>query len=299
MAPPASPVVARWELALRLRERRIERGISVRDLSVHMDFKPSYWSMVQNEKTLLGQKKLDEVIEYFEFDDVEAAELRQLNIDARNRGWWEDLRTPIRNLERFLGLEQGAKSMRVFEGSVITGMLQTDRYARAIVGLHPAMGSIDVEPHVRLRQLRRRRLFEDDPLELVCVMSEAALVQQVGGVDVLAEQLQYLVDIEADPVTNIRFHVVPFAVTPGVMIQMTTVAIYGFESRYLPDAYVLEELGDMKQIDVSDHKKLSEYSLAFDQALELALSHENSMEVIASHAVGFQELGAAFLDRWH
>ena len=135
---PASPTVARWELALRLKRRREELGLTVKQITDELGFTRNYWSQVEHEKTVLAADKLTALGALFRFDDATLAELHELRTVARQRGWWADYADQLDDeMQRFFGLEQGATAIRNFESLLIPGLLQTERYARAVFRVRP------------------------------------------------------------------------------------------------------------------------------------------------------------------
>ncbi|HUQ59618.1 helix-turn-helix domain-containing protein, partial [Lentzea sp.] len=58
MSSSTSPVVAAWELALRLRQRRVNMGVEVKTITQRLDFSRNYWSAVENERKILSEDNL-------------------------------------------------------------------------------------------------------------------------------------------------------------------------------------------------------------------------------------------------
>ncbi|MDH3682423.1 MAG: Scr1 family TA system antitoxin-like transcriptional regulator, partial [Acidimicrobiia bacterium] len=164
---PTSPTVARWELALRIKRRREELGISVKEITDHLGFSRNYWSAVENERAVLAEDKFDGLLRLFKFTDQDASELRDLRVAARQRGWWDSSTELDDEMKRFVGLEQGAVEIRNFESLLIPGLLQTRDYARAYLTSDPMFGAVDVEPLVATRERRQGRLDDHDPLRFV------------------------------------------------------------------------------------------------------------------------------------
>ncbi|RMI39531.1 helix-turn-helix domain-containing protein [Streptomyces triticirhizae] len=105
-------------------------------------------------------------------------------------------------------LQQQATMIREFAISYIPGLLQTEAYARAVLGsAFPPVGEEERDRRVVARVERSRLL--DDPVTPVlwALIDEAALRRVVGGPEVMAEQIDHLVRLtEAG---RIRTHVMP------------------------------------------------------------------------------------------
>ncbi|MEW2070593.1 helix-turn-helix transcriptional regulator, partial [Streptomyces sp. NPDC007346] len=89
----------------------------------------------------------------------------------------------------YADMEAKAAYIYTFQSQLVYGVLQTEAYARALIGMeHPH----EVDEMVAARMERQRVLEREDPPVLWVVLSEAALLQEVGGRDVMREQLARL-----------------------------------------------------------------------------------------------------------
>jgi len=105
--------------------------------------------------------------------------------------------------------EAHAAKLRWFELSVVPGLLQTEAYARALLTGRIGFNG-DVDQVVSARMARRDILDRDQPPELWAVIDEAALRRPVGGGDVMAAQLDCLIEPAQRP--NIVLRVIPASV---------------------------------------------------------------------------------------
>jgi transcriptional regulator with XRE-family HTH domain len=108
----------------------------------------------------------------------------------------------------WLPVEEKAVLFRVFEIGLIHGLLQTIGYARALLGGDDAA--------VEARMMRQSVLTRESPAPpaLHCVLDEAALRRDVGGAEVMYEQLHHLADLGTRD--NISIQVVPSRFHRGV-----------------------------------------------------------------------------------
>ncbi|MEV8637529.1 helix-turn-helix transcriptional regulator [Streptosporangium sp. NPDC051023] len=99
--------------------------------------------------------------------------------------------------------EQAAVALRTYQPLVVPGLLQSEDYARALLG--------DDEQAVTARMQRQGVLTREDPPSptLRCLIDEAVLHRPVGGKKVMHDQLQKLVSV-ADSMISIQ--VVPMSV---------------------------------------------------------------------------------------
>jgi len=91
---------------------------------------------------------------------------------------------------KFIEAEAEAVDIKSYETQVITGLLQTEAYAREILNAGFAQRSADERVATRLE--RQRILDRKDPPRLWVVLDEPALRRVVGGPQVMKEQYEHL-----------------------------------------------------------------------------------------------------------
>jgi transcriptional regulator with XRE-family HTH domain len=287
VVPPTSPTVAGWELALRLRQRRTELGIDVRTITQELGFSRNYWSAIENERKVLSEEGLIKLVELFEFDRQEREELLELRAAAKERGWWTRFSAVLDDeLQRLMGLEFGAHSVRCWESLLIPGLLQIEDYARSLMAPDVNVREVEVEQRVDVRMRRQARLTGDNPLRLTALISEAALHQEVGGRAVLRRQLDHLAKTieQRSDTTDVR--VLPFAASSYGLLGAATVYLIGFENSRLPTVIWQETVTSWGVID--DPTKVRDISGTYRKSLERAQSGRDSLKMIQNR---MKELG--------
>ena len=277
---PQSPTVAGWELGLRLRERRQELGVDVKTITEVLGFSRNYWSAIENDRKILAEEKLQMLLDQFEFDDDERKELLDLREAAKQRGWWARYSALFSDdMLRFFGLEHGTEGIRNYESMLIPGLLQTPDYARAVIGADLAVSQVDVEQRVEARMRRQERLTAEDPVKLTAVVSQAALLQQVGGPDVQLTQLTHLAHMIEEHPNSVKVLVVPFTSPPGGLLWSSTLYLLDFASPRLPTMASYETVSQTG-IVIDDEKEVRHMSMAFAEALTCALPQQESLDLI-------------------
>ncbi|MFB7243196.1 transcriptional regulator [Streptomyces populi] len=106
-------------------------------------------------------------------------------------------------------LEQQAVMIREFALSFVPGILQTERYARAVLSTaFPRVSGEECDRRLVTR-LERARILDDPVTPAVwALLDEAVLRRQIGGPSVMAEQISHLVRLGES--SRIQVHVVPF-----------------------------------------------------------------------------------------
>ena len=88
--------------------------------------------------------------------------------------------------------EQQAATLRIWQLGVLSGLLQTEQYARAILAVEPGVTEDQVSERLAARLARQAILARDDPPAAWFLVDEAALRRCVGSPDVMAAQLAHL-----------------------------------------------------------------------------------------------------------
>lgn len=135
--------------------------------------------------------------------------------------WWTayDGEFP-ESLLQFVAYEDAAQRITTCAVNVLPALLQTRSYARAIT--KSVAGSVlapdAVERSVELRRSRRGIFDKPNPPQVEFIFSEAALHQHVGGTGVMLEQLDSLIEDDANCKISIR--VVPFTAEAASMYML-------------------------------------------------------------------------------
>ncbi|MFI6033665.1 helix-turn-helix domain-containing protein [Streptomyces sp. NPDC051315] len=182
----------------------------------------------------------------------------------------------------FISLESQASAMRTLETTVVPGLLQTPEYARAVTrAALEGAGEEQLDTLVEVRLARQDVLRTRPPLELNAVLDEAVLRREVGGPEVMARQLERLV--EAARLPQVRLQVLPFSA--GAHIGVTgPFVIFSFSSTSDLDVVVLDHLTSSLYLERKED--LQAYTEAFDALRTHALSPEDTLDYLAATADG-------------
>ncbi|WP_083275635.1 DUF5753 domain-containing protein [Pseudonocardia sp. HH130630-07] len=140
------------------------------------------------------------------------------DLDARHAQWQRVLRPGLRPHQAGLSdLDARTRRFRVFEATVVPGLLQTAGYARARlaqgVALHGATDDVDLAVHTRMA---RQELLYDPGKRFHFVVTEAALRLRLAAPQVMLAQLDRLMTLSTLP--NVRLGVIgsqaPYLVGP-------------------------------------------------------------------------------------
>ena len=168
-------------------------------------------------------------------------------------------------------MESRAAYISTYQAQLVYGLLQTDDYARALIGVdHPDK----VDEMVAARMERQRILTGENPPALWIILSEAALLQEVGGRDVMRAQLARLLDFRDAPWVQIQ--VLPFSVGQhtGMMGSFTLLRFDSDPDLFYVDSY---DQGHM----TANPQVIKERSVGYARLQATALSPEDSATLIA------------------
>ena len=227
MIAPGSPTVRRRRLAAELRGIRESKGKSGDTVAAALKWSPSKISRYERARTGLRPREVERLLDYYEITGPRRELLLGLAEDAAQKGWWEEHADSLsEDYKQFIGLEHEATSMAIWHVDVVTGLLQTEEYARHIISSYSRVEPVApgmVGRLVRVR-MRRQQVLNRDGLELSVVLDESVLKRRIGDESVMYDQLQRLVK-EADR-PNLTLQVLPLDAQHSVFGE--SFVIFGF-----------------------------------------------------------------------
>src|SRR6202522_4035207 len=228
MIAPSSPPMRRRRLAAELRGIRESKGKSGDTVAAGLRGSPSKISRYERARTGLRPREGERLLDYYQITRPRRALLLELAEDASQKGWWEEFGDSLsEDYQQFIGLEHEATSMAIWHVDVVTGLLQTEAYARHIIGSYSRVEPVAPGMIGRLVRVRmqRQQVLDRDGLQLSVVLDESVLKRRVGDESVMYEQLQRLVR-EADR-PNLTLQILPLDVQHTVFGE--SFVIFGFE----------------------------------------------------------------------
>ncbi len=111
--------------------------------------------------------------------------------------------------------EQRAAALRIWQLGVLSGLLQTEDYARSILAVNPGVTEDDIDARLAARLDRQALLTRDDPPAVWFLVDQAALQRCVGSPEIMASQLAHLSGVARLP--NVTIQVVPNVENAGLL----------------------------------------------------------------------------------
>ncbi|MFI6595046.1 helix-turn-helix domain-containing protein [Nonomuraea sp. NPDC050536] len=202
-----SPTVRRRRLSAALLQMRRDAGLDATEVARRLGWDGAKLSRIErNEWKRPKDEDVEALLKVYSPNGVVAESKRKAMLalaeQSRARGWWAAYSDVFRG-SILPDLEAEATTIRTYESLVVPGLLQTLDYIEAI-----HRGWFDDEKYVARRvagRLRRQEIL--DRVALCAVIDEAAVRKQIGGPDVMRDQLRHLVEMGSRP--NITVRVVP------------------------------------------------------------------------------------------
>ena len=238
------PTVLRILLGSHLRRLREAQGIMARDAAKAIRASESKISRIELGRNAIREIDVLDLLTLYGVDPREREQLLTLAEQSNRPGWWHRYNDILPEwFQAYVGMEEAARSIRVYEAQFIPGLLQTEEYATSVISL----GDFPIEQAERLVLVRkeRQRRFRDGKLKLWIILDEVALRRPVAGTAVQLEQLAYLREACANPMLTLQ--VIPYGA--GGHAVPAGFSILRFAERDLPDVVYVENLTSALYLD--------------------------------------------------
>ncbi|WP_285680045.1 helix-turn-helix transcriptional regulator [Actinoplanes sp. NBRC 103695] len=230
------------QLGARLRSLRQAKGITRDQAGWAIRGSESKISRMELGRVAFKERDVTDLLRLYGIEDEsEHARLLALAREANTPGWWHAYGDVLTTwFQNYLDLEQAAELIRTYEIQFVPGLLQTDAYARAVIMLgHGSKAQAEIARRAEFRMARKQLLTRPDPPRVWAVLDEAVLRRPIGGVAVLREQVEYL--LEVSKLRNVRLQVMPFA-SGGHAAAGGAFSILRFGHSDVPDVVYIEHL---------------------------------------------------------
>jgi transcriptional regulator with XRE-family HTH domain len=205
------PTVQRLVLGSQLHRLRESRGITAEQAAETIRGSHSKISRMENGRTGFKQRDVADLLTFYGVtDDEERAALLNLAREANTPGWWHAYSDILPSwAQPYVGLEAAASVIRTYQIQIVPGLLQTEGYARALIGQGSATSDEEIARRSELRASRQEILRRPDAPQLWVVIDEAALRRPVGSREIVREQLQHLIEVADYPAVTLQ--IMPFS----------------------------------------------------------------------------------------
>lgn len=264
VSPSSSVQRARQELAERLRDMRLDSGLSGRALSAAAGWHEAKTSRIETAKQAPSDSDIRIWCQACRVPD-QAPDLIAASraADSMYTEWKRLHRTGMRRAQDMrVPLYEKTRQFKVYVSTVIPGFLQVPGYATALMSAITAFQGTpdDVAEAVRAR-MSRNRILSSEGRRFTMLIEESVLRYRVGGNDVMLAQLGHLMSATALP--SVKLGIIPFTAEDRPMWTLEAFTIFD-------DARVHVELL-AAQVTITVPGEVVMYLRAFDQLARLAV----------------------------
>jgi transcriptional regulator with XRE-family HTH domain len=275
VSPSSSVQRARQELADRLREIRLDAGLTARALSAAAGWHEAKTSRIESAKQAPSDADIGT------WCHACGADSQVIDLIAASRAadsmyteWRRLHRTGLRRTQEARGpLYERTRLFRVYCSTVIPGFLQTPGYARALMSAITAFQGTpdDVDDAVPAR-MNRNRILTSAGHRFTMLIEESVLRYQLGDAEVMSAQLGHILSAMSLP--SVSLGVIPFSASQRQMWTLEAFTIFD-------DARVHVELLSA-QVTVTVPSEVILYLRAFGKLAELAVYGPDARALITA-----------------
>ncbi|MFH8363948.1 helix-turn-helix domain-containing protein [Streptomyces anulatus] len=206
-SPSSSAQAAREVVAKRLRDLRKGAGLTVTELAAGCGWHHAKTSRIENARTAPSS---GDIRRWCRAADAEAlAEdliAQSLHAESMYTEWRHQIRHGLKQLQNSsAAFFRRTELFRVYSSSLVPGLLQTEGYAAAILGMSARFRELPVDDSAEAARARvdRSRIIHERGHRFVLLVEEAVLHYRIGGADAMAAQLGHLLTAGALPAVSL------------------------------------------------------------------------------------------------
>ncbi|GAA0908581.1 helix-turn-helix transcriptional regulator [Streptomyces thermoalcalitolerans] len=273
-----APTVGQVVLGRRLQELREAAGLGREEAARVLRVAPATVRRMEMAEVALKIPYVQMLLNAYGVGAEEAAGFVKLAEEANRPGWWQRYHDVLPEwFSLYVSLEEAAQLIRSYEPHFVPGLLQTERYARAVLqtGTVGWRGQEAVERHVALRMARQRLLERPDPPHLWVVIDETVLRRPVGGGEVMREQLDKLLEYSERDRVTVQVAEFTDGPHPGTYAPFS---LFRFAEPELPDLVYTEYLSGALYLD--SRTEISSHLEVLDHMSARAASAERTRKLL-------------------
>jgi transcriptional regulator with XRE-family HTH domain len=267
-------------LVIELKHFRETAGLTGEQVAEQMGWSAAKVYRIEGDRVRVLARDVQRLLKLYGVGGAQAEAVMELARLARVKDWWHQYSGAIPEWFQFyVGLEDAASAMQEYCAELVTGLLQTEGYARAVMAAAARSDTEAMDRQVAVRLERQKRLTAPDALSLWVVLGEGVLHRQVGGPDVMRDQLARIAQMAGRP--NVTVQVLPF--TAGAHPAMLgSFTVMRFPDPADKDVVYLE--AETSALYLEKPEDVSRYSLMIDYLRAQALGPAESCALIAKMA---------------
>jgi transcriptional regulator with XRE-family HTH domain len=275
MATAPDPSVQRRRLRTELRKARDAAGMKQADVAKAMDWSPSKLIRIESGHVSISTNDLRALLDYYKVKDRgRVATLLELAKSSRAGSFYDQYAGHLKaGFREYLAYEASASVIRQWEPILVSGLLQTEEYARAILQHTYGVDERDSERLWAVRQHRQELHDREDPPEMRFLIDESAVRRHVGrDGKTMLRQIERLLEFGA--LDHVTIQVLPFSAGANQGMAGSFILLE-FSDPDLDDLVHLESIDEVTIRD--DSELIARYLDRFQALEEQALSPEDTV----------------------
>ncbi|MFD9961128.1 helix-turn-helix domain-containing protein [Amycolatopsis sp. NPDC058986] len=272
------PTARRMILGSQLRRLREEAGITRQQAGYSIRGSESKISRLELGRVGFKERDVTDLLTMYGVSDEKDREtFLELVKQSNEPGWWRRFNETMPSwFSGLVGLEEAASRIQIWEPLFVSGLLQTEQYARAIFSHgRPEMADDRIDQKVALRMRRQKMFSRPDSPRVWTVLDESVLHRPIGGAKVLKQQLEHLMEMTTLP--HVSVQILPYD-RSGLSAEHAF-SLLRFAEPELPNIAYVEYLTGAHYLEKRD--EIEKYSRALDMLAVDAETPERSRSMIA------------------
>lgn len=272
------PSIRMKRIARTLLHWRESRGVIGTEIAKKAGWSASKQSRLENAIQPIQPAEIVTLALLYEVPETERDAMFHACLSAQREGWWDAVSKEalFADVVDYVEFESEATTLRTFKIDVVPGLMQTPGYATAVNEVSVPRASAEVvRKRVEARIKRQERLGGENPIHIEAVLTEGALRNEIGGPEVMREQLGRLAELAELPNVDLRV-IAATGAYPAIGVPFN---ILSFADAF-PDVGYIELINTGMYIEESE--KLEPYRINFTGLQQVALSLSESRSLIAA-----------------
>lgn len=266
--PPPVPNVLRMVLGNRLAALRQAAGATYEQAAAEIGASALTVRRLENGGVGLKPAYVKILLAAYGVPPDETAEFLKLVTEVRKPGWWHRYRDALPGwFSAFVSLEDSAEEIRIYEPQFVSGLLQTEAYARAVLNVGvPSASAEELERRLALRMARREILRRPNAPAIRTIMDEAVFRRPAADPETMRAQVDHLLEISVSD--RIALTYLPFSAGPHA--APCPIHFFRFAQPELPDIAYAEGLTGAVYLD--EDEDVAAHLQVLDSLSEMAES---------------------------
>jgi transcriptional regulator with XRE-family HTH domain len=272
------PTVRGRRLARELRRLREDQKLTLQEVADRLGWSRATVSRLETGQTRPRHGDVADLLDLYGVPSPERDALITLARETRQRGWWTGYTDVFTS--SYVSLEDGASHIRSWDPQLVHGLLQTEAYSRAVISAGRMIADkAEIDRRVAARKVRQGLLDRPDAPRLHMIMDEGVLRRQIGGPEMMADQLRALVVAAERPNVTIQVLSYEMGAHAGLDGRFT---LLSYPDPDDPDIAYVE--GTMGNVYLESTEEIGHHVERFRRIRTASLSPEESIELISNVA---------------